>query len=119
MQVALCIIVPLAAFIAFQPTLEPQTTIAYLSLAFILGCANGAVFAMVGKLAKPDVTGSVTGIVGAAGGFGGFLPPLLLGITYQHMHSYSLALVLLAVAALVALIYIHRRFKDKNLYGVI
>jgi len=118
-QVALCIIVPLAAFIAFQPTLEPQTTIAYLSLAFILGCANGAVFAMVGKLAKPDVTGSVTGIVGAAGGFGGFLPPLLLGITYQHMHSYSLALVLLAVAALVALIYIHRRFKDKNLYGVI
>jgi NNP family nitrate/nitrite transporter-like MFS transporter len=116
-QTALCAIIPLAALVAFQPTLEPQTTVAYLTLAFVLGCANGAVFAMVGKLAKPEVMGSVTGIVGAAGGFGGFLPPLLLGFTYQRMHSYSLALVLLAVAAFVALIYIHRRFKDKNLYA--
>ncbi len=118
-QTALCIIVPLATFVAFQPTLEPQTTVAYLSLAFVLGSANGAVFAMVGKLAKPEVMGSVTGIVGAAGGFGGFLPPLLLGFTYQRMHSYSLALVLLAVTAFVALIYIHRRFKDKNLYAMV
>ena len=74
---------------------------------------------MVGKLAKPEVMGSVTGLVGAAGGFGGFLPPLLLGFTYQRMHSYSLALVLLAVAAFIALIYIHRRFKDKSLYAMV
>jgi NNP family nitrate/nitrite transporter-like MFS transporter len=118
-QLALCVIIPLAAFVAIQPTLEPQTTVAYLSLAFVLGCANGAVFALVGKLAKPEVMGSVTGIVGAAGGFGGFLPPLLLGFTYQRMHSYALALILLSVAAAISLAYIHRRFKDKNLYGVI
>ena len=118
-QLALCGVVPLAAFVAFQPTLQPPTTVAYLSLAFVLGCANGAVFALVGKLAKPEVMGSVTGIVGAAGGFGGFLPPLLLGFTYQRMHSYALALVLLSVAAFVALIYIHRRFKDKNLYAMV
>lgn len=118
-QATLCTIIPLAAFVAFQPTLEPQTTIAYLTLAFVLGCANGAVFAMVGKLAKPEVMGSVTGIVGAAGGFGGFLPPLILGFTYQRMHSYSLALVLLAAAAFVVLIYIHRRLKDKSLYAMV
>lgn len=118
-QLALCCVVPLAAFTAFQPTLQPQTTVAYLSLAFVLGCANGAVFALVGKLAKPEVMGSVTGIVGAAGGLGGFLPPLLLGFTYQHTHSYALALVLLSVAALVALVYIHRRFKDTKLYGMV
>lgn len=118
-QTSLCIIIPLATFVAFQPTLEPQTTVAYLTLAFVLGCANGAVFAMVGKLAKPEAMGSVTGIVGAAGGFGGFLPPLLLGFTYQRMHSYSLALILLAVAAFVVLIYIHRRFKDKSLYAMV
>jgi NNP family nitrate/nitrite transporter-like MFS transporter len=118
-QATLCTIIPLAAFVAFQPTLEPQTTVAYLTLAFVLGCANGAVFAMVGKLAKPEVMGSVTGIVGAAGGFGGFLPPLILGFTYQRMHSYSLALVLLSAAAFVVLIYIHRRFKDKSLYAMV
>lgn len=118
-QTALCAVIPLAAFVAFQPTLEPQTTVAYLSLAFVLGCANGAVFALVGKLAKPEVMGSVTGIIGAAGGFGGFLPPLLLGLTYQHMRSYTLALVLLSVTAAIALVYIHARFKDKALYGSI
>lgn len=118
-QIALCGVIPLAAFVALQPTLEPQTTVAYLSLAFVLGCANGAVFAIVGKLAKPEVMGSVTGIVGAAGGFGGFLPPLLLGFTYQQMHSYALALILLSVAAAIVLLYIHRRFKDKNLYGTV
>lgn len=118
-QLALCVVIPLAAFVAFQPSLEPQTTVAYLSLAFVLGCANGAVFALVGKLAKPEVMGSVTGIVGAAGGIGGFLPPLLLGFTFQRMHSYALALILLSVAAAISLAYIHRRFKDKNLYGAI
>lgn len=118
-KVALCSVIPLAAFVALQPTLKPQTTIAYLSLAFVIGCANGAVFALVGKLTKPDVMGSVTGIVGAAGGFGGFLPPLLLGFTYQRMHSYSLALILLSVAALIVLVYINRRFKDNNLYGTV
>jgi NNP family nitrate/nitrite transporter-like MFS transporter len=116
-QLALCGVVPLAAFVAFQPTLQPQTTVAYLSLAFVLGCANGAVFALVGKLAKPEVMGSVTGIVGAAGGLGGFLPPLLLGFTYQRVHSYAFALVLLAVTAAIALVYIHGRFKDKTMYG--
>lgn len=118
-QTALCAVIPLAAFVAFQPTLEPQTTIAYLSLAFVLGCANGAVFALVGKLAKTEIMGSVTGIVGSAGGFGGFLPPLLLGLTYQHMRSYTLALVLLSVTAAIVLVYIHVRFKDKALYGSI
>lgn len=116
-KIALGLVIPLAAFVALQPTLELQTTIAYLSLAFVLGCANGAVFAMVGKLAKPEVMGSVSGIVGAAGGFGGFFPPLLLGFTYQRLHSYALALILLSVAASVVLVYIHRRFKDQNLYG--
>lgn len=118
-RLALCSVIPLAAFAAFQPTLQLQTTVAYLSLAFVLGCANGAVFALVGKLAKPDVMGSVTGIVGAAGGLGGFLPPLLLGFTYQRMHSYTLALIMLSVTALVVLIYINRRFKDKKLYGTL
>lgn len=119
LRIALSCVIPLAAFVALQPTLKPQTTIAYLSLAFVLGCANGAVFALVGKLTRPEAMGSVAGIVGAAGGLGGFLPPLLLGFTYQHTNSYSLALILLSVTALIVLVYVNRRFKDKSLYGTV
>lgn len=117
-RLALCGVIPLSMFVAFQSTLETQTTATYLSLAFVLGCANGAVFALVGKLTKPEVMGSVTGIIGAAGGFGGFIPPLLLGFMYQRVQSYASAFVLLSIVAVIALVYIHTRFKDKNLYSI-
>lgn len=106
----------LAAFIAFQPALRLETTVAYLTLAAILGCANGAVFALVGKLAKSSSMGGVTGIIGAAGGLGGFLPPLILGLTYQRIHSYAPALLLLSSGALAVLFYVSRRFRDRTLY---
>lgn len=105
----------LAGFVAFQPTLAIQTTIAYLSLAFMLGAASGAVFAQVSKLTPPDIMGSVTGIVGAAGGLGGFLPPLILGITYQYSQSYGPALIMLAFSAIIVLIYVSLRFKNNAL----
>lgn len=111
-RIALIAVAFLAGFVAFQPSLEIQTTIAYLSMAFALGCCNGAVFALVGKLSKPDNVGSVTGVVGALGGLGGFIPPLILGFTYQRLNSYSLALSLLAISALVLAIYIHSRFNS-------
>lgn len=117
-KLVLIAIVFLAAFIAFQPTLKIYTTLAYLSLAFALGCGNGAVFALVGKLSRPDSIGSVTGIVGACGGLGGFLPPLILGFTFQTTKSYSPALVMLACSALLILLYINKRFKDTSAYTV-
>lgn len=116
-KVSLLAVVFLAGFVAFQPTLEIQTTTAYLSLAFILGCANGAVFALVGRLAHPKIMGSVSGIIGAVGGLGGFLPPLVLGITYQQLHSYAPALIMLAISAAIVFLYMNRRFKDRSLYS--
>jgi NNP family nitrate/nitrite transporter-like MFS transporter len=109
---ALVAVIVLATIVALQSTLQFHTTAAYLSLAFALGCGNGAVFALVGKLAQSATIGSVTGIVGAAGGLGGFLPPLVLGLTYQWTHTYSLALGMLAVSAFVVLMYITRRFRS-------
>lgn len=116
-RVVLMGVVVLATFVALQLTLQLHTTIAYLSLAFVLGCGNGAVFALVGKLSNPDSMGSVTGIVGACGGLGGFLPPLILGFTYQRAHSYSIALMMLAASALLTFFYINRRF-DTSTYKV-
>jgi NNP family nitrate/nitrite transporter-like MFS transporter len=115
-KVALFAVAVLACFVAFQPLLEVHTTVAYLSLAFMLGCSNGAVFALAGKLTGSEIMGSVTGIIGAAGGLGGFVPPLILGLTYQQAHSYAPALVMLSVCSIIALIYINVQFKDKALY---
>ena len=115
-QLSLIAIVILACFTAFQSTLAIETTIAYLTLAFTLGCANGASFALVGKLTKPEIMGSVTGVIGAAGGLGSFLPPIILGITHQQTHSYTPALFMLAVSALIVLVYISIRFRDRKVY---
>ena len=110
-RVSLLLIAFFAGFVALQPSLEHQTTVAYLSLAFVLGCCCGAVFALVGKLTKPVIMGSTAGIVGAAGGLGGFLPPIILGVTYQQTHSYAPALTMLSVSSIVVFLYISNRFK--------
>ena len=112
----LFLVVLLSLFIAFQNSLNLLTTVAYLSLAFVLGCGSGAVFALIGRSAKPQLVGSIGGIVGAIGGLGGFLPPMVLGLTYQQTQSYMFAYIMLSVTALLSLIYVSRRFKDKRLY---
>ncbi|MEO7126002.1 MAG: MFS transporter [Nakamurella sp.] len=80
--------------------LMPQGTVMFLGLAAALGAASGAVFALVSELVEPARVGAVTGIVGAAGGLGGFLPPLVMGIVYGQTGHYSLGLGLLAGVAL-------------------
>ena len=51
-----------------------MATVAFLAMAAALGLGNGAVFALVGTRVLAAQVGSVTGLVGAAGGLGGFLP---------------------------------------------
>lgn len=85
-------------------------TVALLSMAAMLGIGNGAVFALVGRLAPPDRVGAVTGFVGAAGGLGGFFPPILMGIIYSATGTYLIGLLLLAAVALAALVYTLVRF---------
>jgi NNP family nitrate/nitrite transporter-like MFS transporter len=116
-RISLAAIAVLAAYLALQPDLRVQTTAVYLTLAAALGTANGAVFALVGKLVKAGSVGSVTGIIGAVGGLGGFLPPLVLGITYERTHSYAVALFLLAASSLAILFYANYRFRD-SMYRV-
>lgn len=80
--------------------LEPVGTVAFLGMAAGLGAGAGAVFALVAALVEPARVGAVTGVVGAAGGLGGFVPPLLMGAIYDSQGSYTLGLVLLAVVAI-------------------
>ncbi|SMO60967.1 MFS transporter [Melghirimyces algeriensis] len=78
----------------------------------MLGAGNGAVFKLVPEVA-PEQTGAVTGIVGAAGGIGGFFPPILMGMVKDMTGNYFLGFVLLAVYALICLI-MNRRLYDRH-----
>ena len=94
-----------AALQASTPGLSPTGTTAFLVMAAALGAATGAVFALVAQLAPADKVGAVSGVVGAAGGLGGFVPPLLMGSLYGSLGSYALGLVLLAAVAAAALVF--------------
>ncbi|XEC95638.1 nitrate/nitrite transporter [Paenibacillus tarimensis] len=69
-----------------------------LAAAVFLGVGNGAVFKMVPEVSSGN-TGAVTGIVGAAGGVGGFFPPIALGVIKDLTGSYTLGFVLLVLFA--------------------
>jgi NNP family nitrate/nitrite transporter-like MFS transporter len=108
----------LSVVAAFTPPLIPVGTVAFLGVAGCLGAAAGAVFAFVGKLAPADMVGAVTGIVGAAGGLGGFFPPLVMGGVYAVEGSYAIGLMLLSDVALAAAVFtwlrLSRRAADRG-----
>lgn len=86
-----------------------QNFIIFISCIFLtalaIGIGNGVVFKMVPMVSKGN-TGAVTGFVGAAGGLGGFFPPLLLGAIKDATGSFSLGFVLLALFAVICLIVV-------------
>ena len=96
----------LAAVVALQPPPELAAGASFIAMAFFLGIGTGGVFAWVARSAPPERVGTVTGIVGAAGGLGGFVPPLLMGATYNAAdNNYTIGLGLLSVTCLLALGY--------------
>jgi len=82
---------------ASDPSIVP-VTIFCLTMAAFLGLGNGAVFKLV-PLFFPQATGAATGIIGAAGGLGGFFPPLVLGIVKDATGDFALGFVLLVAFA--------------------
>jgi len=62
----------------------------------LLGMGNGAVFQLVPHR-FPERMGIVTGVVGAAGGLGGFFLPSILGAVRQATGSYAPGLLGCAV----------------------
>lgn len=94
-----------AAVLASTPALAATGTAAFMVMAAGVGSASGAVFALVAQRTPADRVGAVTGLVGAAGGLGGFVPPLLMGSVYGRSGTYAIGLILLAAVAAAALIF--------------
>ncbi len=77
-------------------------TVLCLSLAVAFGLGAGAVFKLVAAW-FPQEVGAVTGVVGAAGGLGGFFPPLVMAAVKSATGGYGLGFLLLAAVAGVCL----------------
>ena len=86
------------ALLLAWPSMVPFT-VGALACAALLGLGNGAVFKLVPEH-FPDDTGTVTGLVGALGGLGGFFPPLLLGVFRDTLGVIWPGFVLLSLTAL-------------------
>jgi MFS transporter, NNP family, nitrate/nitrite transporter len=93
-----------ASIAATHPLLEHVGTFAFLAMAAALGAGSGATFALIARVTDPARVGGVTGLVGAAGGLGGFVPPLLMGYVYGRTESYAIGLWLLAVTAALTML---------------
>ncbi len=84
-------------------------TIGALGIAAAIGTGNGAVFKLVPQYFPRDV-GTVTGLVGAMGGLGGFFPPIVLGYIKTYTGEYDLGFVLLSAFCLACLALNYRVF---------
>jgi NNP family nitrate/nitrite transporter-like MFS transporter len=101
------VLVPVFITIALLGTLMgcpwmPTFTIGALGAAAALGVGNGAVFKLVPQY-FPKETATVTGLVGAFGGLGGFFPPLVLGVLRDAAGAYTWGFIFLAAFSLLCL----------------
>jgi len=93
----------LAALLAPAYTSMLPLTVCCLTLAVALGLGMGAVFKLVPEW-FPDRVGAVTGVVGAAGGLGGFFPPLVMGAVKSATGGYAVGFLLMALVAVACLV---------------
>lgn len=98
------VVVAMAALAASHPPVDTLGAFAFLTMAAALGSGSGATFALIARVTEPAKVGGVTGLVGAAGGLGGFVPPLLMGYIYGRTDSYGLGLALLSITAALTLL---------------
>jgi NNP family nitrate/nitrite transporter-like MFS transporter len=99
----------LAGGLAALPVLG--TTVALLFCVMgCLGVGNGATFGLVGTR-FPDRIGAMTGLVGAAGGLGGFVLPFGLGALRQATDTFAFGFTALAAAGAVTALAVVRRHR--------
>ncbi len=99
----------LALGVSNLPALAVETVLLTL-LMTVLGAGNGSIFQIVPQRFPKEI-GTITGIVGAAGGVGGFLLPFLLGGLKDATGSYSAGFLIYTLAAFgcVVLLSVARR----------
>lgn len=103
----LSVVYVVAALALVGVSMNPSTFAAALALFVVamlaLGCGNGAVFQLVPQRFRAEI-GVMTGLVGMAGGIGGFYLASSLGFAKQATGSFSSGFLIFAGLAMVALV---------------
>jgi NNP family nitrate/nitrite transporter-like MFS transporter len=102
------------AGVSTLPTLWLTTAMLFLGM-MCMGMGNGAVFQLVPQRFREEV-GIITGIVGAAGGLGGYFLPKILGNLKQSTGSFTPGFLILSAIALICIVIIaiaQREWKRK------
>ena len=90
--------------ISSLPALPVITALLFVMM-MMLGMGNGAVFQLVPQRFHKEI-GIITGIVGAAGGLGGYFLPKILGNIKESSGSYMTGFIILSGVALLCIIMI-------------
>lgn len=103
---------PAAAVLALVLMIPNATIflITSLLLAMVMGMGSGAIFKLLPEY-FPDRVGSVTGLVGASGGLGGFFPPLVVAGMYHLTGHYAWGFIPLSLTALACLLLLWYRLR--------
>jgi NNP family nitrate/nitrite transporter-like MFS transporter len=115
LRMLMCLYVGVAAMmlgVTALPPLAVATALLLLGMG-LLGMGNGAVFQLVPQRFPKEI-GVMTGVVGAAGGVGGFFLPTLLGSLKEWTGSFGggfLIFALLALGCVAALLYVGRSWE--------
>ena len=104
---ALMVVAALAVGLASLPGLGLTVGLLVFTMG-TLGMGNGAVFQVVPQR-FPAAVGPMTGLVGAAGGLGGFLLPFALGSLQGSTGTFAAGFVVFALAAVLASLAVSRR----------
>ncbi|HEX7083852.1 MAG TPA: MFS transporter [Gaiellaceae bacterium] len=106
------------AAIAPAPRIVP-VSLACLTLGAFLGSGSGAVFKLVpGEF--PETPGAAAGVVGAAGGLGGFFPPIYVGVVKDAEGTYTygfVGLLVFVIACLALAVWLLRAAPAGDLRG--
>jgi len=113
----LCILYVLVTLLLLTLSTLPPLPVAIGLLFLIMAClgtGNGSVFQLVPQRFANEI-GVATGVIGAAGGLGGFFLPTMMGGLKGQEGSYSAGLILFALAAAaatVALLSVRRGWRQ-------
>lgn len=94
----------LAICIAFEPESTAVNTLIHVVMALFVGFGTGTIYGWLGKVVRPQDTGTVSGLVSAAGGLGGYFPPLIMGAAYTAFGNYFWGVLALGATCVISIV---------------
>ncbi|MBU6391988.1 MAG: NarK/NasA family nitrate transporter [Planctomycetota bacterium] len=101
------IVLSLTVYLNLNVSLVTSLVLFYV-MGICLGTGNGVVYKLVAEYFPKD-TGTVGGLVGAAGGLGGFFLPIILGTIRDYTNNYYLGFIFVSLVCLMCLSFMEEK----------